>query len=78
MEKRVRFADPTGITFLAHSEEHLLIQTEKAAAFPIGTPLYGIPWHVCPTVALHDQAWIVTGGRITGETWAIEARKRLL
>ena len=35
-----------------HSEEHLVLETPRAAEFKIGDVLYGVPWHICPTVAL--------------------------
>ena len=62
---------------IAHSEEHLVIESERAGELPIGAVLYAIPWHVCPTVALHSEAWIVKGGRAV-ERWPIVARARRL
>jgi D-serine deaminase-like pyridoxal phosphate-dependent protein len=60
-----------------HSEEHLTIQTERADEFPVGTPLYGIPWHICPTVALHQEAVVVRDGRAQ-EKWQVVARARTI
>ncbi len=60
-----------------HSEEHLVIETARAAEFPVGTALYGVPWHICPTTALHDTVQVVRGGRVT-EQWRVEARARRL
>ena len=62
---------------IAHSEEHLVIESARAGELPIGMVLYAIPWHVCPTVALHSEAWIVKGGRAE-ERWPIVARARRL
>lgn len=59
-----------------HSEEHLVIKTNEAENWNIGDLLYGFPWHICPTVALHDQAAIVENHAIT-EFWTIEARNRI-
>ncbi|MFZ4599880.1 MAG: hypothetical protein ACOYNN_14650 [Terrimicrobiaceae bacterium] len=28
--------------------------------------LYGVPWHLCPTVALHACAHVVRDGRVVG------------
>ncbi len=58
-----------------HSEEHLVVETPRAAEFPVGAVLYGIPRHVCPTVALHSEVWAVHAGRAT-ETWPVTARAR--
>jgi D-serine deaminase-like pyridoxal phosphate-dependent protein len=60
-----------------HSEEHLVLETDRADDFPVGAVLYGIPWHICPTVALHSHATVVREGR-AGERWAIAARDRKL
>jgi D-serine deaminase-like pyridoxal phosphate-dependent protein len=62
---------------VGHSEEHLVLETERAAGFPVGSVLYGVPWHVCPTVALHDQAVVIRGGRADGH-WPVTARGRAL
>ncbi len=62
---------------VVHSEEHLVIETERAEEFPVGTALYGLPWHICPTVALHDRVQVVRGGRIV-EEWVVSARARRL
>lgn len=62
---------------LSHSEEHLVIQTARDAEFQVGDCLYGIPWHVCPTVALHSEAQVVQNGRTVG-VWKVTARERRL
>ena len=50
--------------FVAHSEEHLVVDTPRAGEFSVGDCLYGAPWHICPTVALHGHAVVVKGGRV--------------
>jgi D-serine deaminase-like pyridoxal phosphate-dependent protein len=62
---------------VGHSEEHLVLETDRAGDFPVGTPVYGVPFHVCPTVALHDAATVVTDGRADGR-WQVAARTRML
>ena len=61
---------------VGHGEEHLIIETSRA-----GTcgwhPLYGVPWHICPTVALHSEAVVIRNGRAE-ERWKIVARERRL
>lgn len=59
-----------------HNEEHLVVRTARAGEFPIGTPLAGIPWHICPTVALHAFVHVVRGGAHAIETWPVTARTR--
>ena len=63
--------------FIGHSEEHLVFETPDAASLHVGDVLYGIPWHVCPTVALHGQAVIVRNGRAV-DRWHVTARERMI
>ena len=49
-------------TAVGHSEEHLVLETDRAGDFPVGTAVYGVPWHVCPTVALYNEAVVGLAG----------------
>lgn len=60
---------------IIHSEEHLVIETDQAPAYQIGDILYGIPVHICPTVALHEKAAVIVDNLCT-DFWNIIARKR--
>ncbi len=62
---------------IGHSEEHLTIETDRAADYHVGSPLYGIPWHICPTVALHQEAVVIRDGR-AAERWQVVARARTI
>jgi D-serine deaminase-like pyridoxal phosphate-dependent protein len=64
-------------TFTSHSEEHLVLETPHAKALAVGDCLYGVPWHICPTVALHSEALVVHEGAIA-DRWEIQARARRL
>lgn len=74
---RVTFFGLDTASAVMHSEEHLVLKVDDASAYPLGTVLYGLPRHVCPTMALHQQAWCVREGRAV-ETWPITARARCL
>jgi D-serine deaminase-like pyridoxal phosphate-dependent protein len=43
----------------------------------VGDCFYGVPKHVCPTVALHAEAVIVKNGKAENR-WKIAARTRML
>ena len=60
-----------------HSEEHLTVETDQADSFAVGDCCYAVPAHICPTVALHDIAWVVRDGSAT-QSWEISARRRSL
>jgi D-serine deaminase-like pyridoxal phosphate-dependent protein len=62
---------------VVHSEEHLVLQTPRAAQYRVGDVVYGLPRHVCPTMALHSEVWAVRDGR-AAERWPVTARARRL
>jgi D-serine deaminase-like pyridoxal phosphate-dependent protein len=76
-QPRVVFLDLPDATPVVHSEEHLTIETGRAGEFKVGDCLYGVPYHVCPTVALHREAIVIEGGQIIGR-WQVAARDRIL
>ena len=74
---RVQFLNDPGAQAVTHSEEHLVIETKAAASSRVGDCWYGIPRHICPTVALYAEAVAIQNG--AGEKrWKIEARSRHL
>jgi D-serine deaminase-like pyridoxal phosphate-dependent protein len=60
---------------VGHNEEHMVLETPRADAFPVGTVVYALPRHVCPTVALHEEVVVVRDGR-AAERWHVAARRR--
>jgi D-threonine aldolase len=60
---------------VGHSEEHLIIETARAADYPPGSVLYALPWHICPTVNLHSEVVLVQNHRATAR-WPVAARSR--
>jgi D-serine deaminase-like pyridoxal phosphate-dependent protein len=74
---RVIFPELGEVEVLGHSEEHLVLRTERAIGMRVGTVVMGIPWHICPTMALHQEVWVMREGEVKGR-WAVEARARRL
>jgi D-serine deaminase-like pyridoxal phosphate-dependent protein len=72
---RVRLFGLEDAVAVGHSEEHLVVETRRAADLQVGTPVYGMPWHICPTVALYNDAVVIRNGRSTGR-WSILGRAR--
>lgn len=72
---RVVFRDIPDANPVIHNEEHLCIETQKAADFAVGDVILGIPWHICPTVALHSEVWVVRDGEAV-ESWPVVGRAR--
>ncbi len=82
-------ADPVGARLVlpdlpeaqlgGQSEEHLVVDLPEAIAanYPPGTPVWAIPMHVCPTVALHKEVYVVRGGEVV-DKWEVSARNRVI
>lgn len=74
---RIVFMGIDEYTVSNHSEEHLVIKFAGSEKMNVGDVLYGIPWHICPTVDRHDFVTVVTNNHATGR-WEVEARKRMI
>lgn len=74
---RVQFLNLPDAQAVTHSEEHLVVETSRVNEFAVGDVLYGIPRHICPTVALHAEAVVVRDG-IAIEQWQVASRDRKL
>lgn len=72
---RVSFLNAPEVEPIGHSEEHLVVKTNQWKKYKVGDVLYGVPFHVCPTVALNDFAWVVEDGFALTK-WSIVARRR--
>ncbi|MCF0069883.1 D-TA family PLP-dependent enzyme [Dyadobacter sp. CY261] len=77
IENRLRLLNLSEYTLLSQSEEHGVIQvnTDVWEGIQIGDVFYALPYHICPTVALHDFATVIEDGSVTSE-WKITARSR--
>ena len=75
LQNRVYFLNAPDIKPTGHSEEHMIFSTEHPEKYKVGDVLYGVPHHVCPTVALHDEAVVVESNRII-DRWSNASRKR--
>lgn len=74
---RVHFLNAPDATPVSQSEEHLVVKVADALKYKIGDVFYGVPVHICPTVALYDKAQIVIDKNIR-KTWDVVARNRFI
>jgi D-serine deaminase-like pyridoxal phosphate-dependent protein len=74
-QPRIKILDFEKYTIISHNEEHMVIRTPEAVKYKTGDHLYGIPWHICPTVDRHDTVYVINNHNITGQ-WTVDARKR--
>jgi D-serine deaminase-like pyridoxal phosphate-dependent protein len=74
---RLLFPDLPDAKAVLQNEEHLVLETSRAAEFQPGDSILAIPKHICPTSALHKQVYVVSGGQVVGR-WDVTARDRWL
>jgi len=77
IDKRVKFLNLGAYELLSQSEEHGVIKVKEWEKYKVGDVFYGVPYHICPTINLHDEVSVIENG-IKKESWAITARKRKL
>jgi D-serine deaminase-like pyridoxal phosphate-dependent protein len=73
--RRVFFLNGEELRAVGQSEEHLVVEAGAGHRYRIGDVFYGVPYHICPTVALYERAITIEDGRATGE-WKNLARDR--
>jgi D-serine deaminase-like pyridoxal phosphate-dependent protein len=74
---RLVLLDLPGARLALQNEEHLLVETPEAGRYEPGDELLACPTHICPTCALHKEAYVVERGRLAGR-WQVAARDRCL
>ena len=77
MGSRVVFPVLPDAKQVLQNEEHLVLETDRAGEFQPGDELLAIPWHICPTSALHKDVAVIVDGRLA-ERWIVAARDRRL
>ncbi|HEY9006809.1 MAG TPA: D-TA family PLP-dependent enzyme [Ohtaekwangia sp.] len=77
LTNRVTFLNAPDLEPTGHSEEHMILKTPAGSTYQVGDVLYGVPYHICPTVALYDRTAIVTDNEVT-DYWTTQARNRVI
>lgn len=77
IDKRVKFLNIDNYELLSQSEEHGVLKVDNWSDLKVGDVLYGVPYHVCPTINLHDEVSVIEDGSKIA-SWEITARKRKL
>jgi D-serine deaminase-like pyridoxal phosphate-dependent protein len=75
--RRVFFLNGPELQAVGQSEEHLVVEAGPGHGYRIGDVFYGVPYHICPTVALYERVITIQEGRATGE-WRNVARDRTI
>ncbi len=75
IDKRIRFLNLENYELLSQSEEHGVLKVENWETYRVGDVLYGVPYHICPTVNLYDEAYMIENGQSIA-IWNVLGRKR--
>ncbi|MBN8854416.1 MAG: threonine aldolase [Sphingobacteriales bacterium 50-39] len=77
LSRRVYFLNAPDWKPIGQSEEHMVMIAEagEGHGHHPGDLVYGLPFHICPTVNLYERAFTIDGGQLTGE-WRNTARDR--
>jgi len=72
---RVHFLNAPEAKPIAQSEEHLVLEVPDSSKYRLGDIFYGVPVHICPTVALYDKAHVIMDNKKVNQ-WNVIARNR--
>ena len=75
IQNRVRFIDHPAWNLISQSEEHGIVEVGIDEKLTIGEVIRMIPYHICPTVALHQSLQVIENETCTGN-WEVKARNR--
>jgi D-serine deaminase-like pyridoxal phosphate-dependent protein len=77
IEKRFKILNLDGYKVLSQSEEHGVLEVglDQWEDMEVGKVCYALPYHICPTVALHNYATVIENHNSVAE-WEIAARSR--
>jgi D-serine deaminase-like pyridoxal phosphate-dependent protein len=76
LNNRVYFLNAPELQPTGHSEEHMVLKCD-GKNYEVGDVLYGVPHHICPTVALHDQACIVDNQNVTDHWYTVSRNRKI-
>lgn len=76
IDKRLVILNDENLIPTAHSEEHLILENKGKNEYKIGSTIYALPYHVCPTCALYDAVRVVNKGHQIYDQWKVAARSR--
>jgi D-serine deaminase-like pyridoxal phosphate-dependent protein len=77
ISKRIFFLNASGLIPVSQSEEHLVCELANGHHYKTSTILYGMPYHICPTVALYERIIVVENYKAVAE-WKVIARDRVI
>lgn len=74
---RVYFLNASDAAPVSQSEEHMVLKVPGSSQYKIGDVFYGVPFHICPTVALYEKAIVIENHKAIA-SWKVIARDRTI
>ncbi|SDB37529.1 D-serine deaminase, pyridoxal phosphate-dependent [Flavobacteriaceae bacterium MAR_2010_188] len=59
IDKRIKFLNLTDYELLSQSEEHGVLRVKDSEAINVGDVFFAVPYHICPTVNLHEYVSVI-------------------
>jgi D-threonine aldolase len=72
---RIKFLDNEDAKPIGQNEEHMVVEVSDTDLYAVGDVWYGVPIHICPTVALYNKVSVVENEVVT-TSWKVIARDR--
>lgn len=75
IDQRIKFLNLQDYELISQSEEHGILKVKKWNDIKMGDVFYGVPYHICPSINLHDEVSVIEN-ECKVDTWEIAARRR--
>jgi D-threonine aldolase len=72
---RIKFLNIDDAKPIGQNEEHMIVEVKNTGNHAVGDVWYGVPIHICPTVALYDEVMVVENEMVNGK-WNVIAKGR--
>jgi D-threonine aldolase len=72
---RIKFLNVNNAKPIGQNEEHMIVEVKDSSNYAVGDVWYGVPIHICPTVALYTEVMVVQNEMVTGK-WNVIAKGR--
>jgi D-threonine aldolase len=72
---RIKFLDNDDAKPLSQNEEHMIVEVGDTSLYAVGDVWYGVPVHICPTVALYNKVSVVENEKVY-TSWKVIARDK--
>jgi D-threonine aldolase len=72
---RIKFLNIDDAKPIGQNEEHMIVEVKDTGNHAVGDVWYGVPIHICPTVALYNEVMVVENEMVSGK-WDVIGKGR--